>query len=178
MKKFLNLKSILCCVAVVFGLIAVFMLFAPALVDKDGGETVLKGSEIAFGKKESYEGVSVKVLEASAYVLAFSLALVGTVTAVVALLGKGGKVAPLIAAVCFLGAAICYFLPIQLLNFYTGELTGDAKKDYVKYMRDSFKEGCNLGAGAIVGGVFGIVAALASVASVVCPIFLKSNSAE
>lgn len=172
MKKFLNLKSILCCVAVVFGLIAAFMLFAPALTSE--GETALKGSEIAFGKKE--EGI--KFLEASAYILPLALSLVGVILAVVALLGKGGKVVPVVAAVCFLGAAICYFLPIQLLNLYTGELTGDLKTQYVKGVKDTLKEACDLGAGAIVGGVFGIIAALASVAVVVCPLFIKSGSAE
>ena len=167
MKKFLNLKSILCCVAVVFGLIAVLLLFADVIVPQKGSDGGYSGLDVAFGYKEDGH----KLLAASAYILPTLLAVIGVVLSVVALLGKGGKIVPIIAAVCLLGAGICYFLPIQMITPYT-KLTGDAKADYIKFIRDSVKDNCKLGAGAIVSGIFSIIAAC----SVTVPVFLGKKN--
>ena len=166
MKKFLNLKSLLCCVAVVLGLVVAFMLFAPALkAETLLGEDVIKGSEIAFGKKVK----DAQYIVASAYMLPLFLALAGTVLSVLALLGKGGKIVPVVAAVCFVGAAIVYFLPMQLITPEVGKLEGDAKSKHIENFRKVIKESYELGAGAIVGGVLSILSAVAAAV----PVFLK-----
>ena len=169
MKKFLNLRSILLCVAVVFGLIAAFMLFAPAIVPQKGSGDGYKGSEIAFGLTQKGFG-ELKILGASAYMLPLFLAIIGVVLALIAMLGKGGKVVPVIAAVCFVGAAIVYFLPFQLINPTDDYLKLTEYKDKAEFVKD-FKKVAKLGAGAIVGGVFALVATCASVV----PVFLKND---
>lgn len=166
MKKFLNIKSILCCVAVVLGLIAVLLLFADVIVPQKGSGDGYSGLDVAFGYKEKGH----EILSASAYILPTLLAVIGVALAVVALFGKGGKIVPIIAAVCFIGAGICYFLPMQMITPYT-KLSGDAKTDYIKHVRDSVKEACKLGAGAIVSGIFSIIAAC----SVVVPVFISKK---
>lgn len=161
MKK-INLKMILCGVAAVFGFIAAMMLFAPAITPKAGGESI-SGSEIAFGK-EALMGMGMGV---SAYMLPLFLALIGVVCVAVSAFGKGGKAVTIVAAVAFVGAAICYFLPFQMATVDFGEagdlLTSDQKSEATKAFRDSLKEAGKLGAGAIVGGIFAIIAAVASV---------------
>ena len=159
MLKKINLKMILCGVAVLFGIIAVCMFFAPAVIDKIVGEETLSGMQIAFGDKE--EGLAV-----SAYMLPFFLAIAGTLVAVVAMLGKGGKIMPIVAAVCFIGAGICYFLPMVMVAFDFGEL-GEVVPDAVKdKAKEAFKELFKIGAGAIVGGIFSIIAAVVAVVPV------------
>ena len=116
MLKKINLKMILCGVAVLFGLISALMFFAPALkVETVLGDDTVSGMQIAFGDKD--EGFAV-----SAYMLPFFLAIAGTVVAVVAMLGKGGKIVPI--------------------------------------------DACKVGAGAIVGGIFSIIAAVVAVVPV------------
>lgn len=157
-KKFeLNLKTILTVVAAVLGLVAFFMMFAPALTSKLGD---YKGTEIAFGSGEK--------IAASAYMLAYILVIIGVVASVVAVLGIGGKIVPLVAAVCLLVGGIFFFLPASLAMPYTGELSGDAKDKYVELFREGVKE-MDLGAGAIVGGILSILGAVA----VAVPVFIK-----
>ena len=166
MLKKINLKMILCCVAIVFGFVAAMMLFAPALkADTLLGEQTLKGSEIAFGKKENGTGV----LAASVYMLPLFLALIGVVLSVLALLGKGGKIVPIVAAVCFLVAAVLFFLPKGLITPDLGKLEGDARSKALENFREGIKNSYDLAAGAIVGGIFSIIAACAAAT----PIFLK-----
>ena len=161
MLKKINLKMILCGVAVLFGLISALMFFAPALkAETILGDDTVSGMQIAFGDKD--EGFAV-----SAYMLPFFLAIIGTVVAVVAMLGKGGKIVPIVAAVCFIGAGICYFLPMVLATPSIPEgLEGELKSEYIKEFREGMKEAYKLAAGAIVGGIFSIIAAVVSVVPV------------
>lgn len=157
------LKWILCGTAAVFGFISAMMLFAPALVDKVVGLVEFKGSDIAFGK-EIMMGQGFAV---SAYMLPLFLALIGVALMVVAALGKGGKIVPIVAAVCFIGAGICYFLPMVLATPSIPEgLEGELKSEYIKEFREGMKEAYKLAAGAIVGGIFSIIAAVVSVVPV------------
>ena len=161
MSKKINLKMILCGVAVLFGLISALMFFAPALkAETILGDDTVSGMQIAFGDKD--EGFAV-----SAYMLPFFLAIIGTVVAVVAMLGKGGKIVPIVAAVCFIGAGICYFLPMVLATPSIPEgLEGELKSEFIKEFREGIKEAYKLAAGAIVGGIFSIIAAVVAVVPV------------
>lgn len=159
MKKYL--KVIIPVIAVVFGLIAAFMIFAPASVTKIG-DISTKGSDIAFGNEKLG-------LAASAYILAFLLTLLGAAFAVVAIfgamgkLGKVGKIAPIIAAVLFIVGGIFFFLPSELVTATDQALLLYGGKADV--FRDAMKKANDIGAGAIVGGVFAIISAIASVVS-------------
>ncbi len=161
MSKKINLKMILCGVAVLFGLISALMFFAPALkAETILGDDTVSGMQIAFGDKD--EGFAV-----SAYMLPFFLAIIGTVVAVVAMLGKGGKIVPIVVAVCFIGAGICYFLPMVLATPSIPEgLEGELKSEFIKEFREGMKEAYKLAAGAIVGGIFSIIAAVVAVVPV------------
>lgn len=163
-----HLGKIVAGVAILLGLIAVLLIFAPAIVPKSqykdlaGDDANISGWDIAFGAQE--EGVSTYV--ASAYMLAFILPLVGVILAVVALLGKGGKIVPIIAAVCFLAGGIVYFLPLDTIS-----MNKDLVGDNMATIRDAMKLSMTAGAGAIVGGIFSILAAAASCAT----LFIKKN---
>ena len=168
MKK--NLGKIIAGVAIVLGLIAVLMIFAKAIVPNSDYAKLLgdkakdaniAGSAIAFGKKEEVLGKTVTTYMASAYILAFLLPLIGVALAVVALLGKGGKIVPIVAAVCFLVGGIIYFLPLQTITPNKDALIGVEVADW----REGLQKNFTLGAGAIVGGLFSILAACASCAT-------------
>lgn len=167
MLKKINLKMILCGVAVLIGVVAACMIFAPAIASKQAGGDPITGLEVAFGKKAEMIGMGIG---ASAYMLPFFLAIIGVALAVVAMLGKGGKIVPIVAAVCFVGAAICYFLPLVMVRPDFGELgdkmTSDQKSEAVKEFREMMKKAGDVGAGAIVGGIFSIIAAVVSVVPV------------
>ena len=155
----LNLKTILCGVAAVFGLIAACMLFAPALTQEVMGISVdYTGADIAFGKEIALSSG----FAASAYMLPLFLAIIGVACVVVAALGKGGKIVPIVAAVAFIGAAIVYFIPFQVAMPKAPE---GVEADTAEF-RDGLKEAFDLGAGAIVGGIFSIIAAVAAVVPV------------
>ena len=164
MKK--NLGKIVAGAAILFGLIAVLLIFAPAIAPKKelaqlaGDDSPLAGSAVAFGNKDEKTVFS-------AYVLAFALPLVGLILSVLALLGKGGKIVPIAAAVCFLVGGIFYFLPMAFVTPDLGELSGEAKSKALEIFRDMLKESCNVGLGAIFGGIFSILAACASAATLV-----------
>ncbi len=162
MLKKINLKMILCGVAGIFGFIAAMMLFAPAIVDKTIGLVEYKGSDIAFGN----EVMGHKFFAASAYMLPLFLALIGVALVVVAAFGKGGKVVPIVAAVCFVGAAVCYFLPMVMATPDLGEYDGEGKSEIIKEFREGISEEFKLAAGAIVGGIFSIIAAVVAVVPV------------
>lgn len=159
------LKWILYGAAAVIGLIGAMMLFAPALkVDSFLGTETTSGATIAFGNKD--EGFAV-----SAYLLPFFLALIGVALVVVAALGKGGKVVPIAAAVCFVVAGALFFLPKQFAMADLSDVP-EAGKEQVKELFKADMDLCDIGAGAIVGGIFSIIAAVVSVV----PIFVcKEN---
>ncbi len=160
-----QLGLILSLVAIVLGIVAVFMLLAPAAVAETlGQKTSYSGANLAFGYTYNTDAilgaVEVKVFNASANILTYILVLVGIIFALLALLGKLGKIAPFIAFVAFLLAGIFFFCTVAFCSPYTS-LTGDAKADEVKQA----KEALSLGAGAIAGGVMSILAAVSAVGS-------------
>lgn len=165
----LSLGKIVTCVAIVLGLVGALLIFAPAIVPNSdmkellgdaAKEANLAGSSAAFGNKDDST-------VASLYILAFILPLVGVVLSVIALLGKGGKIVPIIAAVCFVVGGIFYFLPMSLVTPDLGDLDGEAKKEALKIFREALKETMTIGAGAIFGGILSILAGVASAATLV-----------
>ncbi len=157
-KKKLDLGKILCGVAAVFGLVAFLMLFASNIVCdlQELGKVEYSGLHTVFGAeyKSTVLGheTSTKVFEFSFLgFLPYLLALVGIAFSVLALLGKLGKISPIVAAACFVVAAILFFLAPQ-----TCVLADNAEKP------EKFYEVYKLGAGAIVAGVFSIISALAT----------------
>lgn len=158
MKKF-GLGKILACVAAVLGLVAFFMMFAPAAGIKDT-DTAYTGANLAFGCKEFVGvgslGKDVEVFKFSFMnFLTYLLVIVGIVFAVLAFLGKLGKISAIVAAVCFLVAGIFFFCAVP----FCAPATDNAE------LAKKAKEGLSLGAGAIVGGIFAIISALASCAT-------------
>lgn len=158
MKKF-GLGKILACVAAVLGLVAFFMMFAPAATYKVLNTTEsYSGSQLAFGAKaeSGFGTASAEVLKFSFMnFLTYLLVIVGIVFTVLAFLGKLGNISAIVAAVCFLVAGIFFFcaVPFCVPAVENADLAKKAK------------EALSLGAGAIVGGIFSIIAALASCAT-------------
>ncbi|MDE5721312.1 MAG: hypothetical protein K2I30_01030 [Clostridia bacterium] len=165
MKKYLD--KIILGVSIALALVAIFMMFAPAVAAKVG-DTTYSGFEAAFGKSETHPLLGkLKILDASAAILPLLLLIIGICLTVVALLGKGGIIVPIAAAVVFVISGVLYFMSGLLLSpHYYQEYYGEmfpTKSDYVKYLRENF----NIGVGAIVGGVFSILAGLAAAVPVV-----------
>lgn len=160
LKKHLN--KIIYAVAAVLALVAILMLFAPALKSKVEGLGTIKCFEVAFGKKES----AIEVLGFSfLYFLPFLLALIGLVLTVVACLGKGGKILPIIAAVLFVVAGILFFLPKQ--TFVLGSTykdmakeMGDAGKQMLTETKKALAEQLSVGFGAIFAGICSLISAV------------------
>ena len=160
MKKFLG--KILTCVGAVLALAAFFMMFAPAASRELLGKTnSLSGVDVAFGYEES----GVKLLGASANIVTYILLVVGIACAVLALLGKGGKIVSIVAAACFAVAGVFFFLAVQFASFYP-EMDGGAIKDKLV---EALKEQLDLGIGSIIGGILSLLGAVA----VAVPVFLK-----
>lgn len=156
-----GLGQILACVASVLGLVALIMLFVPQLAGAPivGGLKAdpLSGLQITFGYSED----KVSVLNFSiGNFLTYVFVIVGLVFAVLALLGKLGKIAPIVSAAAFILAGIFFFCALAFTSVYVGELTGDAASK----ASETFKKMYQLGAGAIVGGIFSILAGGAMVA--------------
>lgn len=161
MKK--NLGKILSCVAAVLALVSIFMILAPAATMKGllGKTENLSGVDLTFG----YEEKGVKVLGISANIVTYILLLAGIACAVLALLGKGGKISRIVSAICFLIAGVFFFCSIEFASYYP-EMDSGALKDKAV---ETFKETLSLGAGSIVGGILSILAA----AAVAVPLFIK-----
>lgn len=160
MKK--HLGKILTCIGAVLALVAFFMMFAPAATQEVLGKTnSLSGVDVTFG----YEEKGVEVLGFSTNVTTYVLLLAGIACAVLAFFGKGGKICPIVAAVCFLVAGVFFFLSIQFAEFYPEMESGSVKDKLVETLKDNL----NLGAGSIVGGIFSFLAAIA----VAVPLFIK-----
>lgn len=148
MKKYLN-KILIAC-SIILALVAIFMLFAPAITYTPIKTPVIyTGAQAAFGYKEPNTGL--EILKASANVVPYILLLVGVVFSVIAALGKFTKFAALVAAGCLLVAGVFFFLTVQLSS----------------PVATGMKEVYELGVGAIIGGVASLLAALTSAAAAV-----------
>lgn len=164
-KKGLNLGLILSGVAVLLGVVAFCMLFAPGasqtaelLGHKE--TATISNLKLTFGYSEEVLGKKVAIYNFSFMnLLTYLLVLAGMVFAVLAILGKLGNLSKIISAVCFIVAGIFFFCTIAFCapNIESKDLVSETKK------------ALDLGIGAILGGILSILAGVA----VVVPVFLK-----
>ena len=148
-KKKIDLGMIATLCAAVLGVIAIIMLALPAF--SAGEKLVFEYScwEAVFGDSDELFKFSFMNF------LTFALVIAGIVCTVLNFLGKGGKYMNLIATVAFLIAGIFFFLTIAFSVINVPEGTS---AETIKNMKEQFK----LGAGAIIGGICSILAAVAS----------------
>lgn len=167
-KSKLDLGKILTLAAALLALVAFFMMFAPAITS--GTDTAYTGFQVAFGYTSKSEilgsTVSTKLLEFSAYFVPYALLLTGLVFGVLSIFGILPKITRFISAGCYIAAGVMLFLAIQLvMPYFTDKLGGTIKDEAVK----AFRENSTLAYGAILAGIFGILAGLAALV----PVFLK-----
>lgn len=167
-KSKLDLGKILTLAAALLALVAFFMMFAPAITS--GTDISYTGLQVAFGYTSKSEilgsTVSTKVLEFSAYFVPYALLLAGLVFGGLSIFGILPKITGFISAGCYIAAGVMLFLAIQLvMPFVTDKLGGTIKDEAVK----AFRENLTLAYGAILAGIFGILAGLAALV----PVFLK-----
>lgn len=143
------IKKIVYGVAALFAVIAIIMLAAPALSAKVGDGSA-SGADVAFGNKD--KGFAFSFL----YFLPYLLVIIGLAFTVVALLGKLGKVAPIVAIVCYVVAAVLFFLPVQAFSI---DAPAGMPAEYVNEYKKVMADAMNIGIGAIMAAIFSIVAA-------------------
>lgn len=155
------LKKYLPLIAAALGLIAVIMIFCPAIAGKET-DSSYNGLKAVFGHSEKVLGKKVGVLDFSFMnLLTYVLAIAGIVCSVLAYRNPKNKLMSLIATVCFAVAAIFFFCTIAFTAISDDMLMGGLVK------ASDVKDGLELGIGAILGGVASILAAVASIAPVV-----------
>lgn len=150
-KKKFGIGTIVASIAILLGIAAIVMMFVPQLNYNSATGLVkgdpLNGLQITFGYSNEVLGKQVPVLDFSFMnLLTYILVLVGIVFALLAIMGKLGKIAPIVAAAAFIVAGVFFFCAEQFMMVHVGDLTGDAASTIV----DAFKELYTLGAGAIV----------------------------
>ena len=161
-----GLKSIVAAVSALLGLVAILLMFAPAATVKNA-DTAFTGAQMTFGYSKTASSVlgsatAVYFTFSFANLLPYLFALAGIVFCVLAALGKLGKLAPVLAAACFLAAGVMFFIVIPCCvpseEFDTllgiGDIFGGGK--------GNGKDSLVLGAGAIVAGILSLLAAIGS----------------
>ena len=161
-KKKFGLNLILSGSAIVFAIVTIILLCAPAMVytGKLTENTVTMAS-VAFGNKDA--GLAFSFLAFLPYILV----LAGIVLNVISILGKGGKILPIIATVCYVAGAILLFLVMQTYCVVIPEgLEGELKNAYIENTKKVINEAYTLGLGAIFSGVLSLVSAGLSLTTV------------
>ena len=155
MKKYLD--KILICTGLVLAAVAIILLVAPGITLKSeykaltamGAAENYSMANITFGYKNALGAAVFKFSFPN--LLTYILIAAGMVCAVIALLGKGGKIVSFVACGLFLVGGVLYFCAGKLL-------VNDNPSDYY-----------TIGIGSILGGVFSILASCA----VLVPVFIK-----
>lgn len=148
-------------VAAVLGLVAVVMLFLPAIGIKDT-DTTYTGLQITFGYKESLLGFEYTVFDFSFMnLLTYILAVVGIVFSVLSAMGKGSKFAAFIAVAAFAVSGVFFFLSVS----YT--LPNEDASKIISFVGGDIKDALTLAYGAIIGGVASLLAAVCNLGKIV-----------
>ena len=163
-----KLAMLLAAISTLLGLVALLLIFAPAIGVKEQDATYT-GLQVAFGYTEKSKlGLELEIFKFSFMnFLPYLLAIVGIVFSVLTVLGKLGKLSPLVAAACYLVAGIFFFCTLAFcvlgddINSLLGLGSLLAGKD------GNAKDFLTLGAGAIVSGILSILAALTSAAALI-----------
>ena len=146
------------------GVVAIILLVAPGISPKsdykDYGLESYSMAKITFGHKLTVaEGITVDVFKFSfPNLLTYILIAGGIVCALLALLGKGGKIVPFVAAGLFLVGGVLYLCAGKLL-------VTDNPSDYY-----------TIGIGSILGGVFSILSACTVACVAIIPLFVKKEA--
>ena len=150
MKKFFDfvkkyIDKILYGAGLLFALISVLLMFAPAgVLDFITTRVNFTGAQMAFGYTEH----DLTVFAASANILTYILLFIGIIAAVIGIFGKFGKIPCLVSAGCLLLGGIFYFC-------------------MVPFCSSDLQSGLALGAGAIAGGIFALLASLCCLANLI-----------
>ena len=161
-KKSNNLAKYFPFATIVLSILAFVMLFLPAIVTKEAKlDTDYSGFQLAFGYKEMH-GKEVTILSFSFMnFLTVLLPLVALVLTALNSFGKKqNKLFTLLAAICLAVAGVFFFMSLNFASFNKPE-------KWVEVLWYIPKDGFKLGIGAILGGVFSLLGALASFASLV-----------
>lgn len=141
-------------ISLVAGVLALVMLFLPALkMDIMGVKENYNGLKVAFGNKDAGFGFSIMNL------LPFVLAIVG---GVLAFLGtkKGNKIFAYVAIACFVVAAVFFFMAV---NFAQPSKEAIDMYGSKKLAKDMMEEILDLGIGSILAAIFSLLGAVAVV---------------
>lgn len=145
-------------ILIFISIVVVAMAFLPAVKYTDG-DTTYTGWEVAFGKTITSVTLAGKTygtfINFSIWaVLAIFISLAGSV--VFGLLFKNRQIAGLLVFICFAGAAVLFFLMPQLTYY-------EVDVQFVDPVVNTLAElNYGLGIGAILGGAFSCVGAVAS----------------
>lgn len=154
-------------IGVVLGCIAVLMMFLPA-ISMEGTKVTYTAWQTAFGYTEE------TFLSAITY-FNFSLILfIGSIIAVAAIvfalyhyLSPKGNLFALLAVLCFVLSALCFFFQVYLASIGDGFMFGGIFGEFLN--ANDVRKNMQLGVGAIIGGIVSLLGAM------VCllPIFIK-----
>ncbi len=161
-------------IAAVLGVVAIVMLFLPAVTFKAaiGDETIsYKGWETIFGLSETNKTIvgttTTEYLKFSFMnLLPLILTAAGIVLCLLSFFGKGNKFFAFIATVCFIVAAGFFFLAL------TFTVAGSAYTLNDTFAQEKVKEGWKLGVGPILAAILSILAAVCAIV----PTFLKNKT--
>lgn len=148
-----KIKKFLPLLIIIWGVVALAMMFLPAVVVKDTDKTYT-GLQLAFGYSSPIigGGVSLKVFEFSIMnALTYAFVLSGIIFAIIGQLGKGNKLSSFICALLFVSGGIFFFL----------------QGSFCLPVVAQTKNLLTLGLGSIIGGVTSILAGISSLGYVI-----------
>lgn len=147
-------------VAGLLGIVAIVMFFLPAVVVKDT-DTVYNGFKVIFGYTEKGKFMDVTLFEFSVgNLLTFIFVIAGTVLAVLELFAKKSKFLSFIIGGLFIAVGIMFFLTVAFC------VPNESMTSIVNAFGGNIKDGLTLGIGAILGGVFSILAGIVELAKI------------
>ena len=148
-------------IALLLSIASLIMLFLPAIkvIDTD---TAYTGLQVVFGYEEVTKvlgsTITTPILDFSFMnLLTYILVIAGAVLLIVNILGKGNSLTDLISIVVLIVAGILFFLTVNFTMPHLDELT--SKITTIEEVRENYE----LGIGAILGGIFSILAAVSLV---------------
>lgn len=155
MKKYLG--KIIAGVSILLAVLAIIMLVAPGISPKSGNGDGIALSKVVFGSDKDGLKLSIGLL------VAFILVIAGIACSVVALLGKGGKIVPIVGAVLLVVGGVLFFCTMKL---YALDIPDGTPDEYVDFAKKAFESVAKLGAGAIMAGIFSILSGVACAATI------------
>lgn len=154
MKKAKGLTKYCDLISLALGVVAICMIFLPAIVQKAEDPLTFSGLQVAFGYSETNGNLVYNYLAFSFMnLLPYILLLAGVVLLCLSAMGKSFKFVNLVVCCLFVVAGVFMFLTLSFVVPATnlgGYLNGINVENYA------------LGVGSILGGIFAILAGVAS----------------